>query len=99
MNLRKDLEKENYSESDLNKGKIFTAKLYKQGFQMDNLLQNEESQDFLNQLEVSEKNLSNNLSNKDLVKNFLNTAKSVQKSLKQKYNDLWVSPQERQMMG
>ena len=99
MNLRKDLEKENYSETDLNKGQIFTAKLYKKGFQMDNLLQNEESQDFLNQLEVSEKNLSNNLSNKDLVKNFLNTAKSVQKSLKQKYNDLWVSPQERQMMG
>ena len=66
---------------------------------MSNLLENAASQELMNTLEVSEKNLSNNLSNKDMVKGFLSTADSVQKDLKKKYNELWLSPNERQIMG
>ena len=66
---------------------------------MENLAQNEASIELINQLEVSEKNLSNNMNNKDLIKGFLATAESVKKGLKQKYNDLWISPAEKQMMG
>ena len=66
---------------------------------MENLIQNEQTQDLLNQLEVSEKNLNNNMNNKDLIHSFIVTADKIQKDLKSKYNDLWLSPSERQLMG
>ena len=66
---------------------------------MENLIQNEQTQDLLNQLEVSEKNLNNNMNNKDLIHSFIVTADKIQKDLKTKYNDLWLSPSERQLMG
>merc|ERR1712046_550920 len=80
-------------------GVIFTSKLFKEGFSMPNLLQNDATVDLINRLEVSEKNLSSNMANKDLVKSFLATADSVQQEMKKRYNDLWISPSERQMMG
>ena len=66
---------------------------------MENLLQNEQTQDLLQQLEISEKNLNNNLNNKDLIRNFVVTADKVQRDLKKKYNELWLSPGERALMG
>jgi len=50
-------------------------------------------------LEISEKNLNNNLNNKDLIQNFIVTAESTQKDLKKKFNELWMSPSERALLG
>ena len=44
---------------------------------MENLIQNEQTQDLLNQLEVSEKNLNNNMNNKDLIHSFIVTADKI----------------------
>ena len=39
------------------------------------------------------------MNNKDLIHNFVVTAEKVQKDLKKKYNELWLSPGERALMG
>mgnify|MGYP004204646609 CR=1 FL=1 len=39
------------------------------------------------------------MSNKDLIFSFIQTAENTQKDLKKKYNDLWMSPGERALIG
>lgn len=99
LELKKDLEKENFDSAVLNKATIFTSKLFSQGFQMNNLLQSEAAQDAINQLEIDEKNLNNNLNNKNLIRSFLVTADHTQRDLKSRFNDLWQSPSERAQLG
>lgn len=77
LSQRKALEKENYDVKELNKASVFTSKIFTDGFQMANLLQDEKVVDELNALEIDEKNLNHNLNNKDLIHDFLTTADKV----------------------
>ena len=47
----------------------------------------------MNLLEAAEKNLNDNIDNEKLQDAFLNTAKTVEDSLKLKYGDSWVAPE------
>lgn len=55
---------------------------------------NDFSTGLFEELEIKEKNLNSNLDNVDLYNDFVETAESVKKSLKDKYQDQWTDPAE-----
>ena len=92
LKLKNELLEMNESQTSLDKIKINSVELFQKQFQFPEVAKNDFSTQLLDELEIAEKNLNSNLDNVDLYNNFVETAESTKKKLKEKYGDQWTDP-------
>ena len=94
MKLKEQLQDQNESNVVLDKIRINAVDNFKKGFAFVEVSKNDFSSEVLDELEIAEKNLNSNLDNVDLFNNFVETAATCKKKLKEKYLDQWNDPTE-----
>lgn len=72
--------------------KVTTGELFTKGFKFPDVARHDFAQQQLDEVEISEKNLNNNIDNDKLLESFTQTANKIKKTLVEKYGDSWVDP-------
>ena len=93
LSLKEKLSDADFDSKKLKDLKVHSSTYFEKSFKFPSVAANEYSQDQLNLLEAAEKNLNDNIDNDKLQQSFLNTAKTVEDSLKLKYGDSWTAPE------
>ena len=93
LSLKEKLSDASYDQYKLKDLKVHSSTYFEKAFKFPTVAGNEYSQDQLNLLEAAEKNLNDNIDNDKLQTAFVNTAKTVEDSLKAKYGDSWTAPE------